>query len=124
MFFKFENAASRLKCGLERRQYAPPVVLILYVTDTVLAGFRIVQILLTALLLSNLLATWTASEWKPESSEAVLPPRFSETWTDKFADIFPMRLWPKVRVAYYVFSACLLVLSAIGLMVLFRRHGG
>jgi hypothetical protein len=107
----------------ERSQYAATVVLVLFVADTVLAGFSIVRILLTALLLSNLRATWIASEWKPESSEAILPPRFSETWTDKFADIFPMWLWPKVRVVYYAFSACLLVLSAIGLMVLFKRHG-
>jgi hypothetical protein len=66
----------------------------------VLAGPGTVRILLTALLLSNLRATWIASLWKPESDEAVLPPRFAETWSDKFADQLPRWLWPKVKVQY------------------------
>ena len=71
--------------------------------------------------LSNLRATWIAANWQPDSSEASLPPRLSETWGDKFVDKLPMLLWPKVRVLYYVLSACLLALSAVGLIAIALR---
>jgi hypothetical protein len=44
-----------------------------------------------------------------------LPPRFNETWSDKFADQLPAMLWPKARIAYYIFGACVLTLVSIGL---------
>ena len=33
-----------------------------------------------------------------------MPIRLSETWGDKFVDKLPVWLWPKVRIAYYIFS--------------------
>ena len=60
-------------------------------------------------------ATWIASKWKTDSEEAALPPRLNETWSDKFADQLPAVLWPKARIAYYVFGACVLTLVSIGL---------
>lgn len=107
----------------ERSRYAAAVVLVLFAADSVLAGLGVVRVLLTALLLSNFRATWIASQWKPESDEAILPPRLGETWSDKFADQLPMWLWPKVRVVYYVFSACLLALAAVGLTMIIRHRG-
>ena len=102
----------------ERNRYAAAAVLLGYVGDMVLSGPGTVRILLTALLLSNLRATWIASRWKPESEEAVLPPRFAETWSDKFADQLPTWLWPKVKVLYYVLSVCYLALALIGIITL------
>jgi hypothetical protein len=105
----------------ERSRFAAGCVLLMYVGDTIAAP-GIVKVLLTALLLSNFRATWIASRWKPESDEAVLPPRWSDTWSDKFADQLPMWLWPKVRIFYYVLSAGYLLVFAIGLAVIIRRH--
>ena len=69
-------------------------------------------------------ATWIAAHWNPESTEAVMPPRFSESWSDKFADKLPTRLWLEVRIIYYVFSAAFLALIAAGMSALIsRRHG-
>jgi hypothetical protein len=104
----------------ERSRYAAAVVLFMYVLDTLLAP-GIVRLLLTALLLSNLRATWIAARWKPESEEAILPPRLDETWADKLADKLPMWLWPKVRILYYVFSTGFLLLVMLGLEVMFRQ---
>jgi hypothetical protein len=106
----------------ERSRYAAAVVLVMYVADFVAAGPGVIKAVIVGLLLSNLRATRIASRWKPESDEANLPPRLDETWSDKFADKLPMWLWPKVRILFYVLSACLLVLSSIGLtmMVLHR----
>lgn len=110
----------------EHSLYASVVVFIFFLADLVVnaiaAGPSVWRILLTALLLANLRATWIASGWKPDSPEAAQPPRFGDTWTDRFVDRLPMWLWPKVRVLYYVFSICFFVLIAVGLaMVALRR---
>jgi hypothetical protein len=99
----------------ERSRYAATMVFVIFVTGMVISGPTVISVLLSALLLSNLRATWIASKWKPDSEEAALPPRLGATWGDKFADRFPMWLWPKIRIPYYVFSAGLLVLIVIGL---------
>ena len=106
----------------ERSRYAAAVVLVMYAADLVVGGPSVVKVVIAGLLLSNLRATWIASSWKPESDEANLPPRLDETWGDKFADKLPMWLWPKVRILFYVLSASLFAVTALGLtmMVLHR----
>jgi hypothetical protein len=98
----------------ERSRYAALVIFVMYVLDTLLMP-GIVRIILCALLLSNLRATWIAASWQPESDEAVLPPRLNETLADKLADQLPSWLWPKIRVAYYIYSGGFLLLVIIGL---------
>ncbi len=78
----------------ERSRYAAAVVLFMYVLDT-LSAPGIVRLFITALLFSNLRATWIASGWQPESEEAILPPRLSQTWSEKFTDKLPLWLWPR-----------------------------
>jgi hypothetical protein len=108
----------------ERSRYAAAVVFAMFAADTVVSGFGLPRLIISGLLLSNLRATWIAAHWNPESAEAVMPPRFSESWSDKFADQLPTRLWPKVRIIYYVFSAAFLALIAAGMSALIsRRHG-
>jgi hypothetical protein len=104
----------------ERSRYAALVVFIMYLLDTLLTP-GVVRILLSALLLSNLRATWIAASWRPESEEAVLPLRLNETFTDKFADQLPPWLWPKVRIAYYIYSAAFLVLVIASLVMMALR---
>lgn len=99
----------------ERSRFAAVAVFVMYVVDTLLSPFSIVRTIVCALLLSNLRATWIAALWKPESEEAALPPRLEATWADKFADRFPMWLWPKIRIFYYVYAVCFFVLVDIGL---------
>ena len=106
----------------EGSRYAAGCVSVAYLADTLLTGPGIVRIVLAALLLSNFRATWIAASWKPDSVEAVPPPRWDETWTDKFADKLPAVLWPRVRIVYYVLSACYLILVMIGLAVIFHRR--
>ncbi len=106
----------------ERSRYAATVVLLMYVLDALFATPGVLTVLFAALLLSNLRATWTASSWKPDSEAAILPPRFGDTWAEKFADKLPAFLWPKIRVLYYIFSGGYLVLIAFGLAVLASRR--
>ena len=101
----------------ERSRYAAIVVFLMYLLDTLVSP-GVVRVLLSALLLSNLRATWIAANWSPDSEEAALPPRLRETLADKFADRFPQWLWPKVRILYYVFSAGFLLVVIFGLVMI------
>jgi hypothetical protein len=113
----------------EHSRFAATIILVYYVIDT-LASFRslvaspggiVLRVIITALLLSNLRATWIAAHWQSGSDEAALPLRLNDTWTDKFANKWPTWLWPKIRVVYYVLSIGLLLLVSLGLVVIALR---
>ena len=71
----------------EHNPFAAVVMLAYYGLDWLAApGFSVVRIILTALLLSNVRATWISGGWKVDSEEAVLPPRLADTFFDKLAD--------------------------------------
>jgi hypothetical protein len=108
----------------ERSRYAAAVVLAAYLLDTLVVGLSVPRVIFSALLLSNLRATWIASRWKPESEEAILPPRLNETWSDKLSDKVPTWLWPKVRILYYVFSAGYLIFVTRAVVVMLDRSWG
>lgn len=115
----------------ERNFFAAVIVFFLYFLSTILTLEMlftmggIVRIFISALLLSNVRATWLASQWSAGSEEAAMPPRFAQTLGDKFVDKLPAILWPKLRIAYYIFSIAYLSLTMIGLGVLVakRIHG-
>ncbi|HEY6251894.1 MAG TPA: hypothetical protein VI685_18195 [Candidatus Angelobacter sp.] len=102
----------------ERSRYAAMAVAIMYSIETLVVvlttdlrtlniylGARLViHILLAALLLANVRATWIASNWNSASEEAAAPPRLNETWSDKFADQLPMWLWPRIKIFYDIYS--------------------
>jgi hypothetical protein len=78
-------------------------------------------VIITALLLSNLRATWIAAHWQTGADEAALPVRLDDTWMDKLANKWPAWLWPKMRVVYYIFSIGLLILFGLGLVAMVVR---
>lgn len=113
-------------------RFAATIVLAFYVIDWVAALLTrltlllspgiITKIIFTALLISNLRATWLAAGWK---AKAEVPPTEKPpavSWSDRFADRFPLWLWPKVRVLYYIYSACLVLLTLIGLTAILRKN--
>lgn len=108
----------------EHNPFAAVVMLAYYLLDWLTAsGFSVVRTIITALLLSNVRATWIAGGWKPDSEEAALPPRCAETFVDKLADKWPEFIWPKVKVLYYIFAVGLLAVFVAGLIVM-RLKGG
>jgi hypothetical protein len=78
----------------EHDPFAAAIVLIYFAIDTWLSGIGVVRIIVNALLLSNLRATWIVSGWKPDSEEAAMPPRLMETFSDKLSDV-----WAQVHLA-------------------------
>lgn len=108
----------------EHNPFAAAVTLSYYVLDFFASpGVSILRILFTALLLSNLRATWIADHWRPESEQAALPPRLADTFFDKLADKWPAFIWPKVKVLYYIFSVAFLAVIVAGLIVMKIRGG-
>ena len=126
LFFYFGGVGVR-----ERDLFAAVIVFVFYLVDSLISvvflvfatpwGMIVLRAIITALLLSNLRATWMASSWRPDSEQAALPPRLNETWSDKFVDQWPAILWPKVRMLYYIFSGVFLLLVVIGLANLMLR---
>ena len=116
----------------EHNPFAAAVTLTYYLVDflasfifTVLnsPGVGVVKVIVIALLLSNLRATWIAGNWKPDSEEAALPPRMGETFFDKFSDKWPAVIWPKVKIIYYIYSVGFLALVVAGLIIMALRGG-
>ena len=116
----------------EHNPFAAAVILVYYVVDFLASAFflfvnspgvGVLRIIIVALLLSNLRATWIAGGWKPDSEEAALPPRMGDTFADKFSDLWPAFIWPKIKVVYYIFSFGFLSLTVAGLLVMYLRGG-
>ena len=105
----------------EHSRCAAAVVFTLYLLDTISAPSAL-RVAIAAVLFSNLRATWIASTWNPESSEAVPPPRLAKTWSDKFSDTLPAWLWPNIRIPFYVLSIAFLLLDVLGVVMLFRHR--
>jgi hypothetical protein len=84
----------------------------MYLLNTVTSP-GIVSFFVCVVLLSNLRATWIASFWEPQAVEAEMPIRLNETWGDKFADKLPTWLWPRARIAYYIFSLGFIAIVSI-----------
>lgn len=116
----------------EHSPFAAAIILVYYIVDFLASaiflfvnspGIGVLRIIIVALLLSNLRATWIAGSWKPDSEEAALPPRMGETFSDKFSDIWPAFIWPKIKLLYYIFSFGFLALTVAGLIVIYLRGG-
>lgn len=106
----------------EHNPFAAAVTLIAFSLDTLISGIGVVRIIIAALLLSNLRATWIADNWKAEESEeAALPPRLAETFADKLSDKWPAFIWPKIKLLYYIFAFGYLALVVTGLILMKLR---
>jgi hypothetical protein len=69
----------------------------------------------TGLLLSNLRATFLASEWRPIAEGEDRPSRFNDSLRDKLADQLPAKVWPVLQIPFYGLAAVLLLLTIAGL---------
>jgi hypothetical protein len=107
----------------EQSCYAAVAVFAMYVATFAISP-GILSFFCSVLLLSVLRATFIASFWERNEGATEMPVRFNETWKDIFADQWPAKMWPKIRIAYYIYSAGFLFLFTLGLtMVLFERRG-
>jgi hypothetical protein len=106
----------------EHSRFAAGIMFVYYVLNLLVGGFSVLQIIILALFLSNLRATWIASRWKPDSDEAEAPPRMGDTWADKFSDRLPQWLWPNIRLFYYIYSVGTLTVFGLGVLTVAGRR--
>lgn len=103
----------------ERSFIAALTVFILYVVG-VLAQVRfpgVLPFIISAVLLSNVRATFLASQWRPASEDEDHPMRFNDTLRDKMVDQMPPRAWPILRYPFYIAASLMLVLMIFGAFV-------
>jgi hypothetical protein len=85
----------------------------------------ILDIIFGAILLSNLRATFLASEWKPAGENEDRPMRFNETVMDKLVDQMPAKLWPHLQPYFFAVASAILTLELIGFgSLLWHRLSG
>jgi hypothetical protein len=113
----------------EGSRFAAAIVFVTYGLDMCTFLFTspvsvglLIKLAFTAVLFSNLRATWIAARWVPGTEEFALPPRRSETFSDKFVDQWPRWIWPRTRILYYVFSALVSFIMFVGYVALLFRH--
>jgi hypothetical protein len=92
-----------------------------------MAGGRlpgILDIVFTAILLSNVRAAFLAAEWKPADEGEDKPTRFNDSFGDKLVDQLPAKAWPMLQIPFFSMAALLLLVSLVGLaFVLLQRLG-
>lgn len=77
----------------------------------------IIAMVAAAILLSNVRAAFLASEWHPAAADEDRPTRFNETFTDKLVDQMPARLWPLMRVPFFIIASLYLLLIFTGFAI-------
>lgn len=75
----------------------------------------ILSILVAGILLSNLRATFLASQWRPAGDEEDKPTRFNESLKDIFVDQLPAKLWRPLQPMFFAVAISLVALEIIGL---------
>ena len=100
---------------------AATAVFAIYAVGQVGAGHApsVLSLIIGAVLLSNVRATFIASRWQPVADGEDRPTRFNETFRDKLVDQLPPTAWPILRVPFFIAASLVLVfflyLSVTGL---------
>ena len=79
-------------------------------------GFGVARIIFLALLFANIRGNWLSSRWPAQQASDVAPERLGETFADKLSDRFPMWLWPKIRIIFYIMAVLELSLLLLALV--------
>jgi hypothetical protein len=113
--------------GMGVREHSFPAALtvfVVYVVNQLASGQApgILPILIGALLLSNVRATYLASRWKPVSEDEDRPTRFNETFRDKLVDQLPAKLWPILKIPFFIGAALVLLAILWGSLVVMRQR--
>jgi hypothetical protein len=109
----------------ESNWHAAAMIFVLYVVNQLGSGRApsLIPVIIGAVLLSNVRATFLASRWKPIEEDEDRPMRFNETFRDKLVDQLPPRLWPILRIPFFVAAGLLfLFLCYVSAVMLLRPH--
>jgi len=102
--------------GIREANWSAAALLFAVQLCNVLLRPNVFSVAFTLILLSNLRATFLASEWKPAAEGEDRPTRFSESFGDKYVDQLPRLLWPKLQIPFFVLGTAMLLLSLLGVL--------
>lgn len=77
----------------------------------------VLAIIGAGILLSNVRAAFLASEWRPAAEGEDRPTRFNETFSDKLVDQMPPKMWPFLKVPFFIVASLYLLLILAGFAV-------
>jgi hypothetical protein len=102
--------------GMGIREANWPAAAMLFAVELCNALLRptVFSIAFALILLSNLRATFLASEWRPAAEGEDRPTRFNESFADKYVDQLPQILWPKLQIPFFILSVAMLLISLLG----------
>ena len=108
---------------------AAALIFVVYSLDLVVVASRlqfpsIFRIAIALILLSNLRATFLASEWRPAGEGEDRPTRFNETLADKYVDQLPARCWPILQIPFIVLGITMLLFTLAALGFIFANRFG
>jgi len=101
---------------------AAAMIFTIYVINLLGSGTPpgILSLIICAVLLSNVRATFIASRWKPLAEGEDRPMRFNETFRDKLVDQLPPKAWPILKIPFFIAASLIMVfllfVSVTGLM--------
>jgi hypothetical protein len=101
---------------------AAAMIFTIYVINLLGSGTPpgVLSLIICAVLLSNVRATFIASRWKPLAEDEDRPMRFNETFRDKLVDQLPPKAWPILKIPFFIAAALIMVfllfVSVAGLM--------
>ena len=79
----------------------------------------VVRVIVTALLLANLRATWISARLRLAATEPP-PVPLEGSWSERLSDRMPMRVWPWGRWVFYLVGVLMLLDIGAGLLRLAR----
>jgi MFS family permease len=102
---------------------AAVTVFVTYAINQIGSGHApgVLSIIIGAVLLSNVRATFLASRWAPAKEDEDRPTRFNETLRDKLVDQVPPRAWPWMRIPFFIIASFLLIFTLYAIAVAARR---
>lgn len=76
----------------------------------------LLDLFIVVLLVTNIRGCWIASKWVKAGDPNLLPARMNATWRDRLVDQMPAKVWPRVRVIFYIIAALTLFLTVWGVI--------
>jgi hypothetical protein len=90
---------------------AAAMIFAIYVINQLASGrgISVISLIIGAVLLSNVRATFIASRWKPPAEVEDRPMRFNETFRDKLVDQLPPKAWPILKIPFFAAASLILL---------------
>jgi hypothetical protein len=90
---------------------AAAMIFVIYAISQLTSGSGpgVLSLIVGAVLLSNVRATFIASRWKPLAEGEDRPTRFNETSRDKLVDQLPPKVWPILKIPFFAASSLMLL---------------